>query len=59
MLGGGNTTPLAYVIVGAILLLFAVGYVAYSWYSARQARGRRLDDADRGIVDRGKLAAAD
>lgn len=30
VLGGGNATPLAYVIVGAILLLFAVGYVAMS-----------------------------
>jgi amino acid transporter len=30
VLGGGNATPLAYVIVGGILLLFAVGYVAMS-----------------------------
>jgi amino acid transporter len=30
VLGGGNGTPLAYVAVGAVLLLFAVGYVAMS-----------------------------
>ena len=28
--------------------LFAVGYVAYSWYSARQARGRINHDAHLG-----------
>lgn len=30
VLGGENATPLAYVIVGAILLIFAAGYVAMS-----------------------------
>lgn len=30
VLGGGNATPVAYVLVGLVLLLFAVGYVAMS-----------------------------